>query len=234
MQCPINACKWESKSSLGFGIPTTEGTNTDGHAFLNIHHDLVEIEDIPEEVGKRAYDDILDKTSLRDSILQELSIHLIDLPLAHPELINWDQPSVIHIDEFTLEEALLRFMGAKTPHKKTKPDSTYIYKLDPKGYFEENPQHSSDTPKTRTKVNLRLAKATKITPQQEHPEPQAEHEDLALPPQDNRPKISSILIEDTREVNIGSSEIPRFVHIAASLSQDQANLLFEVLRENIG
>ena len=46
--------------------------------------------------------------------------------------------------------------------------------------------------------------------------------------------MSSILIEDTREVNIGSSEIPRLVHIATSLSQDQADLLFEVLRENIG
>jgi hypothetical protein len=46
--------------------------------------------------------------------------------------------------------------------------------------------------------------------------------------------VSSILIEDTREVNIGTSENPKLVHIAASLSQDQADLLFEVLRENIG
>ena len=46
--------------------------------------------------------------------------------------------------------------------------------------------------------------------------------------------MSSIRTEDTREVNIGSLEIPRLVHIVASLSQDQADLLFEVLRENIG
>ena len=46
--------------------------------------------------------------------------------------------------------------------------------------------------------------------------------------------MSSILIEDTREVNIGSSKNPKLVHIAASLSQDQADLLFEVLREKIG
>ena len=55
-----------------------------------------------------------------------------------------------------------------------------------------------------------------------------------MPPQDNQPEVYSIVIEDTREVNISSSEIPRLVHIAASLSQDQADLLFEVLRENIG
>ncbi len=84
MQCPINAYKWESKSGLGFGIPTTWGTNTNGHTFLNIHYDLVKIEDIPEEVEKRAYDDIPDQISLGDSVLQELSIHFIDLPLTHP------------------------------------------------------------------------------------------------------------------------------------------------------
>ena len=83
-------------------------------------------------------------------------------------------------------------------------------------------------------MNLGLAKAAKRTPQQENLESQVEHEDLALPPQDNQPEVSSILIEDTREVNIGSLEIPRLVHIAASLSQDQADHLFEVLRENIG
>ena len=117
MQCPIEAHKWEKKLGLGFGIPTTGGTNTDGHAFSNIHRDLVAIEDILEEVEKRAYDDIPDDISLGDSVLCELSIHFIDLPLAHPELIDWDQPSVMHVDEFTSEEALLRFMRAKTPHK---------------------------------------------------------------------------------------------------------------------
>ncbi len=50
MQCPIDAHKWESKLGLGFGIPTTEGTNTDGHTFLNIHHNIVKIEEILEEV----------------------------------------------------------------------------------------------------------------------------------------------------------------------------------------
>ena len=119
-------------------------------------------------------------------------------------------------------------MGAETPHKETKQESAYIYKLDPKGYFGENPQPSSDTPKTGTKVNLRLAKAMKRDPQQKNPESQVEYEDLTLPSQDNRLDMSSILIEDTREVNIGSLEIPRLVHIATSLSDDQAYLLIEV------
>ena len=43
MQCPIEAHKGDKNLGLGFGIPTTGGTNTDGHAFSNIHRDLVDI-----------------------------------------------------------------------------------------------------------------------------------------------------------------------------------------------
>jgi hypothetical protein len=92
---------------LGFGKPTIGGTNKDGHTFSNIHHDLIEIEDIPEEIAMISYDDFPNNIFLRDSILRELSIHLIDLPLTHPELIDWDQPSIIHVDEFTSEHTLL-------------------------------------------------------------------------------------------------------------------------------
>jgi hypothetical protein len=81
---PHQSTQVEKKSGLGFVIPTTRGSNENGQIFLNIHHDLVKIEDIPEEVKKRSYDDILDDIFLRDSVLQELSIHFIDLPLAYP------------------------------------------------------------------------------------------------------------------------------------------------------
>ena len=84
----------------------------EGHAFTNIQNNLVEVEDIPEEVEKKAYDDIfLDKIILGASVLYQLSPNLIDLPLIHPELIDWDQPSVIHVDELSTKHALLKFMG---------------------------------------------------------------------------------------------------------------------------
>ena len=111
---PVEAYKESNKQGLGFGQPTTGGTRRDEHAFQNVHNELVEIKDIPEELEKKAYDDILaDDISLGDSILSELSIHLIELPLTHLELINWGQPSILHVDEFPTNEALLRFMRAK-------------------------------------------------------------------------------------------------------------------------
>ena len=128
----------------------------------------------------------------------------------------------------------MRFIGAETPHKKTKPDSAYIYKLYPKAYFGENPHPCSNTPKIGTNANHRPAKIARKASQRDEPNLEAEHEDLAFPPQNNRLEVSSILIEDTREVNIGSSKIPKLVHIAASLSDHQVDLLLEVLRENIG
>ena len=70
-------------------------------------------------------------------MLCQLSLNLIDLPLAHPELIDWDQPSVVHVDKFSTEYTLLKFMGAETQHKQPPPPSAYIYTLDPTGYFGE-------------------------------------------------------------------------------------------------
>ena len=84
----VEAYKESNKQCLNFGQPKTRGTSRDRHASQNVHNKLIEVEEIPEEVEKKAYDDILaDDISLKDSILHKLSIHLIDLPLAHLELI---------------------------------------------------------------------------------------------------------------------------------------------------
>ena len=105
---------------------------------MNIQNNLVEVEDIPEEVEKKAYDDIfLDEVILGAFVFYQLTLNLIDLPLTHPELIDWDQPSVVHVDEFSTEHTLLKFMGVEMPHKWLPPPSTYVYKLDPTGYFKE-------------------------------------------------------------------------------------------------
>ena len=50
-------------------------------------------------------------------MLYQLSLNLIDLPLTHPKLIDWEQPSVVHVDKFSIEHTLLKFMGVETLHK---------------------------------------------------------------------------------------------------------------------
>ena len=80
---------------------------------MNIQNNLIEVKDIPEEVERKAYDDIfLDEIILGASVHFQLSLNLIDLPLTHPELIDRDQPSIIHVDEFYTKHTLLKFMGA--------------------------------------------------------------------------------------------------------------------------
>ena len=140
---PIEAYKESKKKGLSFEQPTTEGIFRDEHAFLNIQNKLIQFEDIPEEVEKRSYDDILKTNiSLGDSVLRKPSIHLIDLPLTHPKLIDWGQPSILHVGEFPTKEALLRFMGVETPHKQPKPPLAFVCTINPKGYFGET-THSS-------------------------------------------------------------------------------------------
>ena len=88
---PIKAYQETKKKGLDFEQLTTGGISKDGHTFLNFQNKIIEVKDIHEEVEKKAYDDILDDDiSFEDSILHELSIYLIDLPLTHPKLIDWN------------------------------------------------------------------------------------------------------------------------------------------------
>lgn len=61
---------------------------------------------------------------------------------------------MLHINKFPRETSLLRFMGAETPHKKVKLPSTYVYELDPKGYFgEEDFSNYKNDNKIKNKEN---------------------------------------------------------------------------------
>lgn len=92
-------------------------------------------------------------------MLYQLSLNLIDLPLTHPKLIDWDQPSVVHADEFSIENTLLRLKGIETPHKWPPPPSTYVYKTNPTGYFGEEEiskckiELKNETKKQKSKAN---------------------------------------------------------------------------------
>lgn len=77
------------------------GSNFTNVILFNIHDEIMEIKGIPEEEVKKSYNDIFDdETFLGNFVLHQLIIKLIELPLIHPRLIDWDQPSVAHIDEF--------------------------------------------------------------------------------------------------------------------------------------
>ena len=94
------------------------GTTKEAHVFKNIQNSPIEVKEIIEEVEKKSYNDIfLNEIILEDSMLCQLSLNLIDLPLTYSELIDWDQPSVVHVDKFSIEHVLHRFRGRETPHK---------------------------------------------------------------------------------------------------------------------
>ena len=67
---PIEAYIEKKRKGLGYRLPATRGTTTEGHAFTNIQNSLIEVEGIPQKVEKKAYDDIfLDKIIQRASVL---------------------------------------------------------------------------------------------------------------------------------------------------------------------
>ena len=77
-------------------------------------------------------------------------------------------------------------MVANTTYKKTRPSSTYVYKIDPKWYFNENPNSTSISPKG-VNTSKKKTKVAKKASQSNDPIQEEEYEDSLLPPQDHRP-----------------------------------------------
>lgn len=67
---------------------------------------LVDIKDIPEEVVKKAYNDIDSSSTYDTPKLFDTSILLIDLTLHHLELIDWGQ-TVARLDTFPNDTILI-------------------------------------------------------------------------------------------------------------------------------
>ena len=114
-------------------------------------------------------------------------------------------------------------MGAETPHKQQKPPSSYVYNINPKGYFGENTNPSDQA------HDIKDLKPSSVASYRNDPIQEDQHEHSLLPPLDFRPETSSILVEESRHVNISLIDTPRITYIAASLPQEQADLLIEVL-----
>ena len=110
-------------------------------------------------------------------------------------------------------------MGAKIPHKKIKTSSTYIYKIDPKGYFGENPNSTNNIPNGVDKSTKKEKVAKKVSPSND-PIEEEEYRESILPPQDHKLEASSILIEESRPININLTETPRITYIETSLPQE--------------
>lgn len=156
---------------------------------------------------------------------------------------------MIHVDEFTSEHVFLWFMGAEIPHKKAPHPLAYVYNLDPKGYFGEeelsSQKNRKEKEKDKSKISLcensfgapldRSKKEIKIkdTFEDENLSEASKDGDFILP-LDPRPATSSIIIEETIAVNISLTDTPWIAYIVASLPSEQAALLIDVLRENIG
>lgn len=66
----MEAYKEKKKKILGYRLPITRDITKEGHAFTNIQNSLVEVKDIPEEVEKKANEDIfLDEIILGPFVL---------------------------------------------------------------------------------------------------------------------------------------------------------------------
>lgn len=143
---PIDPSSNMNHQRFGFGRPSCEAASSRGTSGNN-ENDSLDINDMPEEVVIRAYDDIDSSSNFGTANLFYTSILLIDLPLHHPELFDWGQ-IVAHLDTFKDDTMLLQFLevveGAPYHH----PEQNTVYKLDPHDYFGEDLRSSANIMKS--------------------------------------------------------------------------------------
>lgn len=116
---------------LGFGCPSHESSSLMGTSGNN-KNASIDINDMPEEVVIQVYDDIDSSSIFGTFNLFDTFILLIDLPLRHPEIIDWDQ-TIAHLDTFQDDATLLQFIGAAEAAPYHHLVHNKVYKLDPQG-----------------------------------------------------------------------------------------------------
>ena len=105
-------------------------------------------------------------------------------------------------------------MGVETPHKKQKPPSTYVCNIKPKGYFGEDANPSDKA------QDIKDQKQSSVASYSNDPIQEDQHEHSLLPPLDFRPEAYTVLVEESRLVNISLIDTFWITYIAASLLQE--------------
>lgn len=206
--------------NIGIGYDKKQkGPTTPSNTSNSVIMDDGSLEDIPEEESIiHAYNDV-DHTDL-SSMFECLSICIISLSLRHLELIDWDLCDNTPINMFV--DTYVNLMGlGEDEHSSCKNKN----KKNKKWSSSENlPEALPDLEKVKIKD----------ASNGENLEEALEDGDVHLPLVGTQLSTrSSILIEETQEVNLGTAENPKITYVAKSLSDPEYAVIVQLLQEGV-
>lgn len=158
-----------------------------------------------------------------------------DMPLIYPQLIQHDQQEPLTLDCFQNDEAIAKFLGLREgiPHSDHK--AGFAIDLDSTAYFgESTPSSSHKNEKRKEKVQNQKDKSLS-----ENCKALSDHEKVKIkdvPTGENLSKVpkggrldiplssqdkSTLLVEMTEEINLGTPDNPKVIHFAASLLKQE-------------
>lgn len=158
-----------------------------------------------------------------------------DMPLVYPQLIQYDQQEPLTLDCFQNDEAIAEFLGLREGIPQGDHKAGFSIDLDSIAYFgESTPSSSHQNEKRKEKIKNQknrslsenrkaLSDHTKVkikdVPAGENlsEAPKGGRVDIPLSIQDK----STLLVEMTEEINLGTPDNPKVIHFAASLSQQE-------------
>ncbi|GLJ30928.1 hypothetical protein SUGI_0616090 [Cryptomeria japonica] len=157
------------------------------------------------------------------------------MPLIYPQLIQYDQQEPLTLDCFQNDEAIAEFLGLQEGIPQGDHKAGFAIDLDSTTYFgESTPSSSHEKEKEKEKEKNQknrslsenrkaLSNHTKVkikdvpTGENLSEAPKGGRVDIPLSIQDK----STLLVEMTKEINLGTPDNPKVIHFAASLSKQE-------------
>ncbi|GLJ26385.1 hypothetical protein SUGI_0508550 [Cryptomeria japonica] len=158
-------------------------------------------------------------------------LNLIDevMPIIHPELIEWNQPNPPCLDQFQNDEAIIDFLelwdnipsGDHKPRFTIELNSAAYFGVDAKPFSYKNitiKHGSSSENHTVALFDPKKVKRKSVSNGENLPEVPTNERFEILPSSANQ-ELSMILIEETKEFNVGTPET-HYIHLESLLTPE--------------
>ncbi|GLJ30587.1 hypothetical protein SUGI_0605670 [Cryptomeria japonica] len=153
------------------------------------------------------------------------------MPIIHPELIEWNQPNPPCLDHFQNDEVIIEFLELWDNIPSGDHKAGFAIELNSATYFEADAK-----PFSCKNITIKHGSSSEnhtvelFDPTKVKRKSVSNGENLFEVPEDERFDIlsastqqerSTILIEETKEYNVGTPETPHHIHLASLLTLEE-------------
>lgn len=170
-------------------------------------------------------------------------LNLIDeiMPIIHPKLIEWNQPNPPCLDHFQNDEVIIDFLELRDNIPSGDHNARFAIELNSASYFEADAKpfscknitikHGSSSENHTVALFDPTKVKIKSVSNGENLSEASEDERFDILPASTQQERSTIIIEETKEYNVGTLETPHHLHLASLLTPEEQPKFIEFFQK---